>query len=143
MIKLLTTSGARKIAYFLIVAAITELNKRMGLNIDSDTIFGLWGAALTLMQLESHFNLKQFVSNTVNAISGAATTSTALTSGEPIQSVTTPPMTNAEAVKMLQDLSEQLKPIYESVQSGKSSDAVQQGFTRAATILEYLKTKGA
>jgi hypothetical protein len=137
MLKILTTSGARKIAYILIAAVITELNKRLNLNIDSDIIFGMWGAALTLMQLESHFNMKQFISSAINALSGAMQAATTTTDGSPITPVIAPPMTYDETMKIISEVHTDINRIFADAKNKDDAAAMQNAVNAYTTLHEY------
>jgi hypothetical protein len=144
MLSILTSSGARKVAYFLIASGVTYLNQKLGFNLNADDLFIVWGLALTLIQHDAHFNLKKFVSSAVTSLSGSAQSATTSTTGTPIETVTAPPMTQEEAKKILQELSDELKPIYDALNSGRGTQAAQQGFQLAAQALELIKqNKGA
>jgi hypothetical protein len=137
MLKILTTSGARKVAYFLIVAAITEVNNRLNLNIDSGIIFGMWGAALTLMQLESHFNMKKFISSAINALSGAMQAATTTTDGSPITPVIAPPMTYEETMKVISDVHTDINRIFADAKNKDDAAAMQNAVNVYSTLHDY------
>jgi hypothetical protein len=142
MLKILTTSGARKIAYILIAAAVTELNKRLILNIDSDIIFGMWGAALTLMQLESHFNMKKFISSAINALSSAMQAATTTTDGSPITPVIAPPMTYDETMKMISDVHTDINRIFADAKNKDDAAAMQNAVNAYTTLHDYFTKEG-
>lgn len=144
MMQVLTTSISKKLAAFLITAAITAANAKFGLNIDANEMYGLYAVMIAYIVGQAHVDAKKITSNTVNAVAAAITEASSTTDGSPITTITSMPMNITEARPYLVEVSADLTKLYDHIQSGKVTDASQDALNTIMTIHEYLrKNKGA
>lgn len=144
MMQFLTTSISKKLAAFLITAAITAANNKFELNIDPNEMYGLYAVMIAYIAGQAHVDAKKLASNAVNAVATAITEATSTTDGTDIKTITTMPMNFTEARPYLVEVSADIKVLYDQIQSGKVTDASRNALNAVMTIHEYLqKNKGA
>lgn len=145
MIKALTSSFSKKLAALIITAAISALNTKFGLDLSSESIYGLYGVTIAYIAGQSHVDAKKLISKATNSIAAAVTESAATTDGSPITTITAMPMSYNEMLPYLQDINKDLTDVYDALKSGRYNDQTQRALNIAMTVHEYLKhqNKGA
>lgn len=144
MIQALTSSISKKLAAFIIAAAVTVCNNKFGLELNSDTIYGLYVIAIAYIIGQSHVDAKKAISSAVNAVATSVIESASTTDGTPITTITAPPLSYQETVPYLKAISGDLQQIYDQLKSGKHTDETQRALNIALTVHDYLqKSKGA
>lgn len=139
MLKALLSSFSKKLAALTIAAAVTALNKKFGLDLDSEAIYGLYGVTIAYIAGQSHVDAKKLITKAANSIAAAVTESAATTDGSPIQTITAMPMSYNEMLPYLNDISDDLTKVYDALKSGRYNDQTQNALNIAMTVHEYLK----
>lgn len=121
---------------------VTYLNQRFGWNLDANAIVTLWGLILAFISREVYLNIRKFSESLLTNVAQSAKEAAVTTSGEPIETLLPKPMTQEEATAVLKELSDLLTPIYDSVKSGRKTEATDQLLTAAVAIRDYLKKVG-
>jgi hypothetical protein len=137
MIKALTSSISKKLIAFLVAAAVTALNSKLGLNLNADSIYGIIGLAIAYIAGQSHVDAKKAISNAVNAVSTAVVESAATTDGSPITTVVAPPMSYEDMLPYITEVHADINKIFEQVKSGKYTDSTQQAINAYMTLHDY------
>lgn len=145
MLQALTSSFSKKLAALIITAAISSLNKKFGLDLSPEAIYGLYGVTIAYIAGQSHVDAKKLISKATNSIAAAVTESAATIDGSPIQTITAMPMSYNEMLPYLQDINKDLTDVYDTLQRGRYNDQTQHALNIAMTVHEYLKSqnKGA
>lgn len=145
LISALTSSFSKKLAALIITAAISALNNKFGLELNSETIYGLYAVTIAYIAGQSHVDAKRLISNATNNLAAAVTESAATTDGSPIQTITAMPMSYNEMLPYMQGINKDLTEVYDALKSGRYNDQTQHALNIAMTVHEYLKSqnKGA
>lgn len=141
-LKALTSSISKKLVAFVITAGVSALNSKLGLNIDPNAIYGLYALTIAYVLGQSHVDAKRVLSSAVNASAGVLSNASTTTTGQPIQTVTAPPMSYDEVLPYVNDVHAEIMKLYDTVKSGKYDTATQEAVNVYMTLHDYLKKAG-
>jgi hypothetical protein len=137
MLKYLSSSISKKLIAFLVAAAVTALNSKLGLNLNADSIYGIIGLAIAYIAGQSHVDAKKAISSAVNSVSSAVIEASATTDGSPLTTIISPPMTFEQLQPYITDVHNVINKIFAQVSSGKYTDSTQNAINMYMTLHDY------
>jgi hypothetical protein len=137
MLTILKSSISKKLLAFLVAAGVSTLNGKLGLDLNPDTIYGIIGVAIAYIIGQSHVDGKKAISNAVNNAATAVIESAATTDGSAITTITAPPMTYEETMKMISQVHTDINRIFADAKNKDDAAAMQTALNAYMTIHDY------
>lgn len=141
MLQALTSSISKKLAAFVIAAGVTALNHRFNLDLNADSLYGIYALTIAYILGQSHVDAKKAISNAVNAAAGAIQSASITTTGEPISTITTPPISYREMTPYIEYVHKEINRLYEQLKTGKFTDSTQEAINVYMTLHDYFTKK--
>lgn len=137
VVKALTSNISKKLIAFLVAAAVTALNDKLGLHLNSDTVYGIIALAIAYIAGQSHVDAKKAISNAVNAASTAVVQAAATNDGSPIANVIAPPMSYEETMKMIGEVHSDINRIFADAKNKDNVAAMNTAINSYMSLHQY------